>query len=143
MRLWSLHPKYLDAKGLVALWREALLAQHVLNGKTRGYTRHPQLIRFRSVKNPVGAIARYLRQVADEAEKRNYRFDQSKIVHNTFRGSIAVTNGQLEYEFAHLLGKLEKRDPERYSNFKNLNIIEHHDLFRAVPGEREEWEKGI
>ncbi|HEU5178767.1 MAG TPA: pyrimidine dimer DNA glycosylase/endonuclease V, partial [Burkholderiales bacterium] len=32
MRLWSLHPKYLDARGLVALWREALLAQAVLRG---------------------------------------------------------------------------------------------------------------
>jgi hypothetical protein len=29
-RIWSLHPKYLDARGLVALWREGLLAQAVL-----------------------------------------------------------------------------------------------------------------
>jgi hypothetical protein len=36
MRLWTLHPKYLDARGLVALWREALLAQKVLRGATRG-----------------------------------------------------------------------------------------------------------
>jgi hypothetical protein len=33
MRLWSLHPEYLDANGLVALWREALLAQAFLQGK--------------------------------------------------------------------------------------------------------------
>ena len=37
MRLWSLHPRCLDAKGLVALWREGLLAQEVLRGKTRDY----------------------------------------------------------------------------------------------------------
>ena len=37
MRLWSLRPKYLDSQGLVALWREGLLAQAVLRGKTRGY----------------------------------------------------------------------------------------------------------
>jgi len=37
MRLWTIHPKYLDAKGLVALWRETLLAKHVLEGKTPGY----------------------------------------------------------------------------------------------------------
>jgi hypothetical protein len=43
MRLWSLHPQYLDPQGLVALWREALLAQAVLRGKTRGYKHHPQL----------------------------------------------------------------------------------------------------
>ena len=56
MRLWSLHPKYLDARGLVALWREALLAQAVLRGETRGYRHHPQLARF----DDVGAIAQYL-----------------------------------------------------------------------------------
>ena len=37
MRLWSIHPKYLGTKGLVALWREALLAQKVLQGNTKGY----------------------------------------------------------------------------------------------------------
>ncbi len=34
MRLWTLHPKYLDPRGLVALWREALFAQAVLRGWT-------------------------------------------------------------------------------------------------------------
>ncbi|HKX52383.1 MAG TPA: pyrimidine dimer DNA glycosylase/endonuclease V [Nitrosospira sp.] len=38
MRLWTLHPRYLDTKGLVAAWREALLAQKVLSGLTSGYT---------------------------------------------------------------------------------------------------------
>ena len=41
MRLWTLHPQYLDPRGLVALWREALLAQKVLLGRTRGYRAHP------------------------------------------------------------------------------------------------------
>lgn len=49
MRIWSLHPKYLDTKGLVALWRETLLAQHVLSGKTKRYKNHPQLARFKNV----------------------------------------------------------------------------------------------
>ena len=43
MRLWSIHPRYLDSMGLVALWREALLAQAVLRGETKGYKFHPQL----------------------------------------------------------------------------------------------------
>lgn len=30
MRLWSLHPSYLDRAGLLAVWREGLLAQSVL-----------------------------------------------------------------------------------------------------------------
>ena len=46
MRLWSVHPRYLDTAGLTACWREALLAQKVLTGATRGYRRHPQLERF-------------------------------------------------------------------------------------------------
>lgn len=37
MRLWVSHPKYLDCKGLVALWRESLLARKVLKGKTKGW----------------------------------------------------------------------------------------------------------
>ena len=63
MRIWSLHPQYLDARGLVALWREALLAQSVLRGATRGYRQHPQLVRFRRRPSPTGAIAEYLRAV--------------------------------------------------------------------------------
>jgi hypothetical protein len=35
MRLWSLHLKYLDAKGLVAVW--GLLAKKVSKEKTKGY----------------------------------------------------------------------------------------------------------
>ncbi|MEN6399799.1 MAG: pyrimidine dimer DNA glycosylase/endonuclease V, partial [Rectinema sp.] len=29
MRLWTLHPQYLDQKGLTAAWREGLLAKKV------------------------------------------------------------------------------------------------------------------
>src|SRR5579862_5032823 len=79
MRLWTLHPKYLDAKGLVALWREALLAQKVLRGKTKGYRHHPQLARFKAHENPVVALAAYLREVHKEAKRRGYAFDGSKI----------------------------------------------------------------
>jgi len=60
VRLWSISPGYLDARGLVALWREALLAQKVLMGLTRGYTRHPQLERFRRTSDPVLYIGTYL-----------------------------------------------------------------------------------
>jgi hypothetical protein len=90
MRIWSIHPRYLDSKGLVALWREGLLAQKVLQGATKGYVNHPQLIRFRKTENPVGAVADYLRFVADEAESRGYRFDRGKIAENRFGGKISV-----------------------------------------------------
>jgi Pyrimidine dimer DNA glycosylase len=60
MRLWSIHPSFWDRQGLVAVWREALLAQKVLQGETKGYRSHPQLQRFRSSGDPLGAIAAYL-----------------------------------------------------------------------------------
>ena len=70
MRLWSLHPRYLDSKGLVALWREALLAKAVLSGRTRGYRQHPQLARFRAHPEARAAINAYLAAVHEEATGR-------------------------------------------------------------------------
>ena len=140
MRLWSIHPAYLDAKGLVALWREGLLAQNVLLGNTKGYKHHPQLIRFKNTVNPAGAIASYLRYVADEADNRAYRFDRSKIVNKRYGGRISVATGQIAYEFAHLLGKLKTRAPELHSQLSKAKRIELHPLFREVGGDTEDWE---
>lgn len=141
MRLWSIHPKYLDAKGLVALWREALLAQKVLRGQTKGYTKHPQLMRFENIEDPVGAIAFYLQYVADEAEKRNYNFNRNKIVKASYNKKISVTDGQIHYEFKHLLNKLLIRDPGKYSHIESVKNIESHPLFEIVAGDVEQWEK--
>lgn len=142
MRLWSIHPVYLDARGLVTLWREALLAQNVLLGKTKGYRNHPQLIRFRDSADPVGAIGAYLRHVAVEADARQYRFNRKKIYNSeSFTATLPVTNGQTAYEFRHLLNKLQKRDPERYNRHRGQSNIELHPLFRKVGGEVEAWEK--
>ena len=79
MRLWSLHPSYLDAKGLTALWREGLLAKAVLAGQTRGYKNHPQLERFKSQPDPQVTINAYLLDVWREAERRGYHFDLGKL----------------------------------------------------------------
>jgi len=141
MRLWSIHPRYLDARGLVALWREGLLAQQVLLGNTRGYKNHPQLARFRNTRNPVGAAASYLVGVAAEADARGYQFDRSRIVKRRFRGKISVTHRQVEYEFMHLLKKLSIRDRELYQRFRTIKTIELHPLFRKIKGEVEAWEK--
>ncbi|WP_297324886.1 pyrimidine dimer DNA glycosylase/endonuclease V [Nitrosomonas sp.] len=140
MRLWSIHPGYLDAKGLVALWREGLLAQHVLLGKTKGYKNHPQLIRFKAAENPAGAIADYLRSVADEADQRGYHFDRNKIINEELRGLITVTTGQVAYELNHLLEKLRRRDPERYTRLCTITEIKLHPIFNQVDGAREAWE---
>lgn len=140
MRLWSLHPKYLDAKGLVALWRESLLAKNVLAGNTKGYKNHPQLIRFKEMECPVEAINHYLAEIWEEATKRGYKFDKSKINWNFVTQKITVTDGQVRYEFDHLLRKLEIRDTEGFHKLKNLKQIETAKMFEIIQGEIEKWE---
>jgi hypothetical protein len=133
----------LDAKGLVAAWREALLAQKVLAGTTRGYTHHPQLARFRSSRRPDQAIAAFLTGIAEEAQRRGYHFDASKIASRKLGGQIDETSGQLLYEWAHLRAKLRIRAPEVYRPFLKVTTPEAHPLFRIVPGDIREWERAI
>lgn len=140
MRIWSLHPQHLDAKGLVALWRETLLAQKVLRGETKGYRHHPQLQRFRAHPDPLAAIADYLRAVQREAERRGYKFDASKIGPQTTRRKITVTQGQIAYELAHLRNKLQVRDSAACERLRQCGQPALHPLFRAVAGEVEAWE---
>jgi hypothetical protein len=142
MRLWSLHPKYLDAPGIVALWREGLLAQAVLRGQTKGYTRHPQLDRFRASGTPVANVASYLFVVFEEATWRGYHFDGSKVAHKRRHAAIPVTTGQLDYEWQHLVAKLKVRDPEWLAALPAAKRPEAHPLFRVVPGSVEGWEIG-
>ncbi|HEX3023585.1 MAG TPA: pyrimidine dimer DNA glycosylase/endonuclease V [Chitinophagaceae bacterium] len=140
MRIWSLHPKHLDAKGLVALWRETLLAQHVLEAKTKGYKNHPQLNRFKAAKNPVDAINYYLSEVYFEAEKRGYAFNREKINWNFIPSTINVTKGQIDYEAKHLLSKLKQRDTKKFSEVSKVKKMEHHPMFKVIKGDVEDWE---
>jgi len=144
MRLWTVHPRHLDAAGLVALWREALLAQAVLLGRTRGYTRHPQLQRFRTAADPAACIARYLRVVADEAESRGYAFKRARIVTSESPARpIAETKGQLRYEWEHLGRKLCRRSPVWYRDQVAGAQPSSHPLFRIVAGGVRDWERVI
>lgn len=141
MRIWSVHPRFLDGKGLVACWRETLLAQAVLAGRTRGYTQHPQLVRFRAQHDPSGAIGAYLAALADDADERGYRFDRSRIDHAGTRAEpIPVTDGQLAYEWRHLQAKLAQRSPEVAARWRDA-VPEPHPLFRVVSGPIERWER--
>lgn len=140
MRIWSLHPKYLDTKGLVALWRETLLAKHVLEGKTNGYRNHPQLNRFKQTNNPIDRINQYLAAVYNEALTRNYNFDKSKIDWDFKLSFINVTTGQIKYETEHLLSKLKIRDKEKFDKLSNLKRIDQHPIFNIVKGIIEDWE---
>lgn len=141
MRIWSIHPQYLDTKGLVALWREALLAQAVLDGKTKGYRNHPQLIRFRQHSDPLAAIGSYLAIVHSEAVRRDYNFDHAKIIQKaSTRTKILVTSTQLEYEFLHLKKKLRLRAREQYNVIASIKKPEIHPLFKKIAGPIEPWE---
>ena len=141
MRIWSLHPKYLDAKGLVALWRETLLAKNVLEGKTKGYKNHPQLDRFKASKDSVNAINFYLQSIWFESKRRNYNFDQSKFKEIIGIEQIDVTAGQLSFEKNHLLEKLKVRDIMKYIEISEMANYETHPLFKLIGGEIESWEK--
>lgn len=141
MRIWSMHPKYLDSKGLTALWRESLLAKRVLEGKTIGYKNHPQLNRFLESEIPLDCINLYLAEVYREATERGYKFSKDKIDWRFKSTTLTVTRGQLKFETAHLTQKLKQRDSKRYGLFVLVTKIEPHPLFRVVKGDIEEWER--
>ncbi len=145
MRLWSLHSKYLDSQGLVALWREALLAQAVLRGETRGYHNHPQLDRFKKHSAPLAAISLYLKAIHVEAEMRGYSFDKSKIKPTPIWNAVTltVTSGQMAYEWAHLLIKLKERSPALYRKWLVIEVPEAHPIFTVCAGEVEPWERQL
>jgi hypothetical protein len=140
MRIWSVHPKYLDSRGLVALWREALLAKHVLEGKTKAYKNHPQLERFKYASKPLEYINHYLSNVLEEAEIRGYAFDKRKIDYNFSSEKLKVTTGQLKYETSHLLNKLKIRDKTRYHRLLSEDNLFPHPMFIPVEGDVESWE---
>ncbi|MFA5131160.1 MAG: pyrimidine dimer DNA glycosylase/endonuclease V [Patescibacteria group bacterium] len=141
MRLWSLSPRYLDRQGLLALWREALLAKKVLEGNTKGYKNHPQLIRFKESRDALVNINAYLYGIYLEAEARGYKFSADKIkTLKILSKKIKVNSGQLDYEFSHLLKKLKIRDNKKYSEIKDIKRLEAHFLFTVVSGAIEKWE---
>ncbi len=138
MRIWSLHPALLDRQGLTACWREGLLAQAVLAGRTKGYLRHPQLERFRAEIDPLASIGAYLAFVADEADARGYNYDRTRIDRPGPAPRMAVTDGQLEHELQHLRAKLAARSPDRLP----LAVQSApHPLFIVEPGGIADWER--
>ena len=141
VRIWSIHPKYLDSKGLVALWRETLLAKKVLENKTKGYKNHPQLDRFRISKKALDCINCYLWEVYKEAEKRNYSFNKDKLSQSFKPVTLTVTSGQLHFEIKHLKAKLKLRDKGKLKELAVVENFDSHPLFEIIEGEIESWEK--
>ncbi len=141
MRLWTIHPKYLDPQGLVALWREALLARAVLRGRTRGYRQHPQLERFRAHALPRYAINAYLSAIHAEAMARGYAFDKRKVGPVRPVDAIVTTRAQVRYEWRHLLAKLSRRSRDVHRRWRALRTPQCHPLFKPAAGSIEAWER--
>ncbi len=141
MRLWTIHPRYLDPQGLVALWRESLLARAVLRGKTRGYRHHPQLARFLAHPSPRYAINAYLAAIHTEATARGYLFDARKVGPVRMIRPMRTTTGQVSYEWQHLLRKLAVRNPKMHRQWRTVRFPRCHPLFGRVKGPPEPWER--
>jgi hypothetical protein len=141
LRLWSLHPCYLDAKGLVACWREGLLARKVLKGETKGYKNHPQLERFKAQCDPVAVLDSYLLAIFEEATKRGFSFNREKIGPRFSESRMAVTEAHLNYELRHLKAKLKARDVNRYRRIAKIVLPLPHPIFEVRRGSIEPWER--
>jgi len=141
LRLWTLHPRYLDSQGLLGLWREALLAQKVLSGGTRGYRNHPQLRRFIASGQPLAAINTFLIGILKEAQRRDYNFNKNKINGALPFIKLNETTGQLSYEWRLLKYKLKRRSPEAFAKIKSQETPQSHPMFRIIAGEVRAWEK--
>lgn len=139
MRIWSVHPRHLDRQALIAGWRETLLAQAVLAGRTKGYQHHPQLQRFKAASDPLAAVGCYLSGLADEADRRGYRFDRSRILRPEDVEQLTVTDGQLAFERQHLAAKFAVRSPELLPGLPAR--LDAHPLFVEVGGDIEAWER--
>lgn len=142
MRLWTLDLQYIDSKGLVALWREALLALHVLTGRTKGYKHHPQLKMFSLDKDiAYQQICNYLHIVYNESITRGYKFDKNKIpLPYTHTHPLETSAKQLAFEFAHLQTKLQTRDIHTHTRNilvrdvkagKVFSIVNYHPSYEA------------
>ncbi|MEJ5188311.1 MAG: pyrimidine dimer DNA glycosylase/endonuclease V [Breznakiellaceae bacterium] len=118
--------------------------QKSTGGKTKGYTAHPQLWRFRQYKEPRKAITAYLTVICAEARRRGYSFDRTKLEFSeNLRTIIPVMESQMAYEWAHLLKKLYQRDIERWNQLQLIPLqeVQVYPLFYVVPGPVERREK--
>ncbi len=141
MRLWSIHPRYLDPPGLGGLWREALLAQRVVEGHTAAYRNHPQARRVLGQVDPWGAIHDYLIGVWEEGQRRGYRYDRSRISEHSGGHPMEVPRGQIEYELALLCFKLAVRNRGALSALPDLERALPHPSITIVEGGIAPWER--
>ena len=148
MRIWTLHPRFLDRQGLLGQWREALQAKNALLDPhhSSNVCHERQLRRFKAAKiQALSCMGVYLHAVADEMILRGYKPNVSLIPYYVGTPSlIPVTQGQVNFEIAHLMAKLTERDPSRLLPLSKIRVLMSNQLnpiFKEVGGDIESWEK--
>lgn len=120
----------MDKHGLIALWREGLLAQKALNGGAKGYQNNPQLVRFKRQDNPLKAIGTYLSFVAAEGARQGYKLNHEKILYPNFDEAVIEADlGQVAFEKEHLKDKLKRRDVIKFEELSSSKTIDANPIF--------------
>ncbi|MDO4770187.1 MAG: hypothetical protein Q4A11_07465 [Brachymonas sp.] len=78
-----------------------------------------------------------------EATRRGYAFDAHKIRCTDAAEPLPVTSGQLQYEWAHLMRKLQTRNPTLHEQWQTVQTPEAHPLFTVHNGPIEGWERPL
>ena len=144
MRIWSLHPQYLDQKGLGGQWEEGIIAQNTLFFQEGKYLNYPVLHRVKAHQEPVAWIGMYLNEILKEANvNRGYNYNDQLIKQLKPTLPMPVTRGQLYYEWTLLQGRLQKRDPVKMSlnDGVDINNIKANPMFYVIDGDIEDWER--
>lgn len=150
MRLWSLHPSYLDKQALQVCWADALQALEYYK-QERAYMKgitndlspyfYPCLDRFRMTGSPIAHITNYLHGLCDESERRNTPFGRAKLPEFTPGLRLKVTDGQIAREEKLLLLQLNRRkQTQLWMDLFVAEYVQPHPLFEIVSGPVEPWE---
>ena len=134
MNLWSFHPKYLDEKGLRAVWQDALFAQNVLSGRIKDHRKYyPQLMKFNNYFEPLAAIGAYLGFIYDDGVERGIIFQEHKIMHRSKRENIfQVDRERLEDEFEQYKRKMQTVSMLQTAKLRQVSKVEPHPIFEVV-----------
>ena len=140
MRLWSLHPRYLDPQG----WSrcgETLLARKVLRGETRGYRHHPQLQRFREARDPQSAIDAYLPRSTPRRRRAATRSTRTSSMPTRARKDPGRARATRRARMGHLIAQARVAQPGAHVRWRELQRPRTHPSFRVVAGGVADWER--
>ncbi len=137
MKLWSLHPRHMDHTRLLALWRTALAARDIIEGRASDYRVDRSIYRFMGRLDSDRAINTYIYYIWLEAKGRGYRFAREEALKKELIDTeikIPVTSGQLLFEAWKLLTKISQTNPDWISRLAIEKCFEANPVFRVVEG---------